>query len=98
MQVNPSLDPLLPLERVQSEVRTGHPPPSFDAVIVTCASEQVPQAPMDQLKLEGRMIIPVGPQDGVQELILLRKTATGLGKQAVMPVRFVPMVGNTAGQ
>jgi protein-L-isoaspartate(D-aspartate) O-methyltransferase len=64
----------------------------FDVIIVTCAPEQVPKALVDQLKVGGRMIIPVGPQDGVQELILLRKTATGLERKEVLPVRFVPMV------
>jgi protein-L-isoaspartate(D-aspartate) O-methyltransferase len=64
----------------------------FDAVIVTCAPEQVPQALVQQLKVGGRMIIPVGPQDGAQELVLLRKAATGLEKSSVLPVRFVPMV------
>jgi protein-L-isoaspartate(D-aspartate) O-methyltransferase len=67
----------------------------FDAVIVTCAPEQVPQALVDQLKVGGRMIIPVGPRAGVQELILLRKTVTGLERKDVLPVRFVPMVGNS---
>ena len=58
----------------------------------------MPEALVDQLKVGGRMIIPVGPRDGVQELILLRKTATGLERKEVLPVRFVPMVGKTAGQ
>jgi len=69
----------------------------FDAVIGTCAPEQVPKVLVDQLKMGGRMILPVGPQGGVQELILLRKTPQGLGRQAVMPVRFVPMVEKPKG-
>ena len=64
----------------------------FDAVIVTCAPEQVPQALVDQLGPGGRMIIPVGSRWGAQELYLLRRTAAGLERQAVLPVRFVPMV------
>ncbi|WP_243382516.1 protein-L-isoaspartate(D-aspartate) O-methyltransferase [Geothrix alkalitolerans] len=64
----------------------------FDAIIVTCAPEDVPQPLVDQLKVGGRMIIPVGSQWGAQELYLLRKTATGLRRQGVLPVRFVPMV------
>ena len=43
-------------------------------------------------ELEGRMIVPVGSQGAAQELILLRKTPEGLERQAVLPVRFVPMV------
>ena len=64
----------------------------FDAIIVTCAPEQVPKTLVDQLKVGGRMIVPVGSVFSAQELYLLRKTPRGLEKQAVLPVRFVPMV------
>ncbi len=64
----------------------------FDAIIVTCAPEHVPQALVNQLKAGGRMMVPVGPTDGVQELYLLRKRPGGLETRAVLPVRFVPMV------
>lgn len=64
----------------------------FDAVIVTCAPEHVPQPLMDQLKEGGRMIIPVGPV-GDQELYVLRKKGDKVEKRAVLPVRFVPMTG-----
>jgi protein-L-isoaspartate(D-aspartate) O-methyltransferase len=64
----------------------------FDAIIVTCAPEQVPEALVNQLKLGGRMIVPVGPSNGVQELYRLRKHPAGMEIQAVLPVRFVPMV------
>ncbi len=69
----------------------------FDAIIVTCAPEAVPQALVDQLKVGGRMIIPVGARSGAQELYLLRKRQQGLETQAVLPVRFVPMVGKAGG-
>lgn len=64
----------------------------FDAIIVTCAPEEVPPALVAQLKTGGRMIVPVGSQWGAQDLVLLRKTPAGLEKKAVLPVRFVPMV------
>ncbi len=64
----------------------------FDAVIVTCAPEHVPQPLVDQLKEGGRMIIPVGPV-GDQELYVLRKKGDKVEKRAVLPVRFVPMTG-----
>jgi len=64
----------------------------FDAVIVTCAPDQVPQPLVEQLKEGGRMIIPVGPMDH-QELVLLRRLGGKLERQAVLPVRFVPMTG-----
>ncbi len=62
----------------------------FDAIIVTCAPNEVPKPLVDQLKDGGRMIIPVGPL-GIQELCLLHKRGTKIEKQAVLPVRFVPM-------
>jgi protein-L-isoaspartate(D-aspartate) O-methyltransferase len=64
----------------------------FDAILVACAPEQIPPALVAQLKRGGRMLVPVGPTGGVQELILLRKTTRGLERWAVLPVRFVPMV------
>ncbi|HEX9009856.1 MAG TPA: protein-L-isoaspartate(D-aspartate) O-methyltransferase [Holophagaceae bacterium] len=68
----------------------------FDAILVTCAPDHVPQPLVDQLKVGGRMVIPVGPAGGAQELILLRKSARGLERVEVLPVRFVPLVrGNS---
>jgi protein-L-isoaspartate(D-aspartate) O-methyltransferase len=64
----------------------------FDAVIVTCAPDHVPQLLVDQLKEGGRMIIPVGGF-GDQELYLLEKKNGQLEQRAVELVRFVPMTG-----
>lgn len=64
----------------------------FDAIIVTCAPDHVPKPLVDQLKENGRMIIPVGPTDA-QELYIFRKQGGRLNKQSVFPVRFVPMTG-----
>jgi protein-L-isoaspartate(D-aspartate) O-methyltransferase len=66
----------------------------FDAIIVTCAPEKVPPPLIEQLKDGGRMIIPVGPAWD-QELVLLRKQGGRLERQAVLPVRFVPMTGQS---
>ncbi|MCX6927960.1 MAG: protein-L-isoaspartate(D-aspartate) O-methyltransferase [Verrucomicrobia bacterium] len=68
----------------------------FDAVIVTCAPERIPQPLIDQLKDGGRMIIPVG-EAWHQELVLLRKHGGKLEQHAVLPVRFVPMTGKERG-
>ena len=64
----------------------------FDAVLVTCAPEQVPPALVEQLKEGGRLVIPVGPL-GAQELFLLQKQEGQLIELARVPVRFVPMTG-----
>jgi protein-L-isoaspartate(D-aspartate) O-methyltransferase len=64
----------------------------FDAIIVTCAPEQIPRPLAEQLKDGGRMIIPIGSRHD-QQLILLRKRGNHLEQSAVLPVRFVPMTG-----
>ncbi len=63
----------------------------FDAIIVSAAPEHTPQSLIDQLKVGGRLVIPVG--DLYQELILIHKTDKGIEKKNVTPVRFVPMTG-----
>jgi protein-L-isoaspartate(D-aspartate) O-methyltransferase len=63
----------------------------FDRIIVTAAPEELPQALVEQLKVGGRMAIPVGVGD--QELRILRRTATGIETLDTLPVRFVPMTG-----
>ncbi len=64
----------------------------FDAIIVTAAPEQVPQALIDQLAVGGRMVIPVGR--GNQEMMIITKTERGVVRRRTIPVRFVPMTGN----
>ena len=65
----------------------------FDRIIVTAAPEEIPQALVEQLKPGGRLVVPVGPQYRIQQLVLLAKEADGtLRQQAILPVRFVPMV------
>ncbi|MFH0777029.1 MAG: protein-L-isoaspartate(D-aspartate) O-methyltransferase [Candidatus Eisenbacteria bacterium] len=63
----------------------------FDAIIVTAAPDHVPEPLVEQLKVGGRMSIPVG--DLCQELLLLTKKDKGYVKKDVLPVRFVPMTG-----
>jgi protein-L-isoaspartate(D-aspartate) O-methyltransferase len=69
----------------------------FDAIIVTCAPEHVPQPLVDQMKEGGRMIIPVGNYLA-QELYLLEKRNGQLKEEAILPVRFVPMGGEAGKQ
>jgi protein-L-isoaspartate(D-aspartate) O-methyltransferase len=65
----------------------------FDAVIVTCAPDHIPQPLIDQLKPSGRIVIPVGQAGYVQDLIVAVKKPDGsLEKKSMMPVRFVPLL------
>jgi protein-L-isoaspartate(D-aspartate) O-methyltransferase len=63
----------------------------FDAILVTAAPDHVPQPLIDQLKVGGRLVIPVG--DYYQELEIITRTETGIEREKVIPVRFVPMRG-----
>jgi len=65
----------------------------FDAIIVTCAPDNIPKPLIEQLKCGGRMVIPVGSAFGVQELVVVDKDNRGkITKRSVMAVRFVPML------
>ena len=67
----------------------------FDAIIVTCAPDKIPPPLTQQLKDNGRMLVPVG--SGMeQQLYLLEKKNGQLAQTAILPVRFVPMVGQAA--
>jgi protein-L-isoaspartate(D-aspartate) O-methyltransferase len=68
----------------------------FNAVIVTCAPDHIPQPLIDQLAPGGRIVIPVGHQWGVQDLLLVTKNPDGtLKKRSMLPVRFVPLTRDT---
>lgn len=62
----------------------------YDGIIVTAAAEKVPQPLIDQLKEGGKMVIPVGPQGKVQDLLLLEKSKGEIKTTNLGPVRFVP--------
>jgi protein-L-isoaspartate(D-aspartate) O-methyltransferase len=63
----------------------------FDAIVVTAAPAEIPRPLLDQLAPGGRLVIPVGR--GSQDLVLVTRTADGLDRKSVIPVRFVPMTG-----
>lgn len=62
----------------------------FDIIIVTAAPEQVPKPLIDQLAENGRLVIPIGPPQAIQELILLEKRNGKIEKSRLTFVRFVP--------
>jgi protein-L-isoaspartate(D-aspartate) O-methyltransferase len=66
----------------------------FDAIVVTAAALDVPSTLLDQLRPGGRMVIPVGPRHGDQELLRITKDAVGnVIRRSVLPVAFVPLTG-----
>jgi protein-L-isoaspartate(D-aspartate) O-methyltransferase len=69
----------------------------FDAIVVTAAAPDIPPALIAQLRPSGRMVIPVGPRHGDQELVLLYKDADGdVTSKSILPVAFVPLTGSSA--
>ncbi|MFZ4777656.1 MAG: protein-L-isoaspartate(D-aspartate) O-methyltransferase [Terrimicrobiaceae bacterium] len=64
----------------------------YDAIIVTCAPENVPPKLVEQLREGGKLVVPVGPVGGVQELVLLEKIEGKIQQRSVTGVRFVPML------
>jgi protein-L-isoaspartate(D-aspartate) O-methyltransferase len=66
----------------------------FDTIIVTCAAGFVPPPLIEQLKPDGRMILPLGSPFGAQTLVLVTKDDKGkVRSRSLLPVRFVPMLG-----
>jgi protein-L-isoaspartate(D-aspartate) O-methyltransferase len=67
----------------------------YDGVIVTAAAPHIPQPLLDQLKPGGKLVIPVGEERGLQELLLLQVGENGdIAQRSVLPVRFVPLTGD----
>ncbi|MBN1335733.1 MAG: protein-L-isoaspartate(D-aspartate) O-methyltransferase [Deltaproteobacteria bacterium] len=67
----------------------------FDGIVVAAAPDRVPPALKAQLAVGGRLVLPVGPVHGPQELRVVRRTSTGFEERSVLPVAFVPMTGGS---
>lgn len=63
----------------------------FDAIMVTAAATQIPQPLIGQLKIGGRLVIPLGNIE--QQLFLVIKEKDAIVKKRIIPVIFVPMTG-----
>ncbi len=69
----------------------------FDKIIVTCGAETLPVELLKQLKVGGKMVIPLG---ALEEQILYRFTKiseTEIEKETFGVYKFVPMLGDTDG-
>jgi protein-L-isoaspartate(D-aspartate) O-methyltransferase len=63
----------------------------FDAIVVAAAAPAVPEPLKQQMKIGGRLVLPVGTHD--QALRVIVRTANGWSDRTVIPVAFVPMTG-----
>jgi len=69
----------------------------FDRIIVTAAAENIPDALVEQLAEDGRMVLPLGPRTGVQHIVkLIKKTGGGFVREELIAVRFVPLLPGQA--
>jgi protein-L-isoaspartate(D-aspartate) O-methyltransferase len=66
----------------------------FDAMVIKEAIDHVPAPLLQQLKRGGRMVIPLGPEQGLQTLTVVTKDRDGkVHQKSIMPVRFSPLQG-----
>jgi len=68
----------------------------FDAILVTAGSPGVPEPLVQQLKVGGRMVIPIGSDQKTQMLFRITKTENGINKENFGPCAFVPLIGEHA--
>ncbi len=68
----------------------------YDRIMVTAAAELVPQTLINQLAVDGVMLLPLGPHGGVQNIIKLTKSQTGITRDKLIAVRFVPLLQGQA--
>jgi protein-L-isoaspartate(D-aspartate) O-methyltransferase len=74
----------------------GYPPTApYDRIVASAAAPGIPRALTEQLKEDGRMVIPIGPSHA-QQLQLVRKIAGEVEVTPLDPCRFVPMIGESA--
>lgn len=82
-----------PVEVVVGDGHGGWPDRApYDAVLVAAAPLTVPPALTEQLADGGRLVLPVGPRHGTQELVVVRRTGDRLERWTAGGVRFVPLV------
>jgi protein-L-isoaspartate(D-aspartate) O-methyltransferase len=80
---------------IQSDGTLGHPIGApYDVIIVSAGGPDVPQQLLAQLAIGGRLVIPVGNEPRVQELLRIQRTEShGYTKESLGRVRFVPLIG-----
>ncbi|WP_449727790.1 protein-L-isoaspartate(D-aspartate) O-methyltransferase [Geomonas agri] len=66
----------------------------YDAIVVTAGAPDVPKELEEQLAPGGRLVIPVGPTQHLQDLVRVhRDRSGGLHQETLCAVRFVPLIG-----
>jgi protein-L-isoaspartate(D-aspartate) O-methyltransferase len=86
----------LALKNVQTKIGDGYEGwperAPYDAIVLTAAPpRRIPQPLLDQLKVGGRLVAPLGRY--MQDLVRIRRTARGYDREVITSVQFVPMTG-----
>jgi len=68
----------------------------FDRILITAAVDRVPQTLIDQLADGGIMVLPLGPHHGSQHIVKLTKSQTGVAREDLIAVHFVPLLPGPA--
>ena len=68
----------------------------FDRIIITAASPEIPDALLQQVRVGGVIVAPVGPFDGVQKLLRIERNEDGFTENVLGDVRFVPLIAGKA--
>jgi protein-L-isoaspartate(D-aspartate) O-methyltransferase len=66
----------------------------FDGILVAAAPLVVPEPLLKQLKVGGRLIVPIGPE-GQQQLVRFTCREQRIEREPLGPVAFVPLLGGT---
>ena len=76
----------------------GYPPCApYNAILCAAAGPEVPKSWLDQLRIGGRIVMPIGTMEGVQQLVRITLGEDGqLHREELEPVRFVPLIGAQA--
>jgi protein-L-isoaspartate(D-aspartate) O-methyltransferase len=68
----------------------------FERIVVTAAAATVPSALVDQLAIDGMMVLPLGSTTTEQEIVRVTRTEHGCTEEALLAVRFVPLLPGIA--
>ena len=68
----------------------------FERIIVTAAAADIPPILVDQLSINGIMIVPIGRDENFQTIIKVVKKESGLETEQLRDVRFVPLITEEA--